>query len=175
MLIKWEYWGMFVMAIITGPFVGGYFTAFRKSANGQRLSFNDFIETFYNPVPTVMINLITGIITAIGTYLFILPGVYFYIALLFAIPFTVFFNMNILNALQSSLIIITRKWLNFFLLMLILLAINILGAIPYGLGLIFTFPFTYAALFVSFVNIFPEILDIQEKEEDNSISPDMFR
>jgi len=177
MLVRWGYWGMSLMAILTGPFVGGFYLAFQKVAGGKRLSFEDFFDSFRNGFPAAAVNIATGLIAALGIYLLVLPGIYFYIAYLFAIPFTVFHNLPLWPAMESSRKIITGRWFGFFLLYLILTLLNLAGALLYGIGLIFTLPFTYAAIFVAFVNIFPETIVYEEEDEDDSevITRDMFR
>ena len=169
--------GIGIMGVITGPFVAGYYYAFDMINKKDRLQIQDFFMGFRNPAPFIILNLLTGIITALGLYLMILPGIYFAIAYFFAIPFMVFFRLDFWQYMEASRKIITKKWGMFFLLILILMIINVIGALLYGFGLIFTIPFTYAAIFVAFRAIFPETEDAETESEENKNELDinMFR
>ena len=169
--------GIGIMGVITGPFVAGYYYAFDMINKKDRLQIQDFFMGFRNPAPYIILNLLTGIITALGLYLMILPGIYFIIAYFFAIPFMVFFRLDFWQSMEASRKIITKKWGMFFLLILILMVINIVGALLYGFGLIFTIPFTYASIFVAFRAIFPETEDAETESDENKNQLDinMFR
>jgi len=169
--------GMGIMGVISGPFIAGYYYAFDLMNKKDRLQLHDLFMGFRNPAPFIILNLMTGIITALGTYLLILPGIYFMIAYFFAIPFMIFFRLDFWQSMEASRKIITKKWGMFFLLILILMVINLIGALLYGFGLIFTIPFTYAAIFVAFRAIFPETEDAETESDENKNQLDinMFR
>jgi len=175
LLSRYGYWGLGIQGILTGPFIAGFYYAFDMLNHKEKLFIQDFFTAFRNPAPFIILNLLTGIITAIGAYLLILPGIYFFIAYFFAIPFMVFFEMGFWQSMEASRQIITKKFGNFLLLILILIAINFLGMLPYGLGLIFTIPFTYASIYVAFRAIFPISDDSEVENDDSKVDITMFR
>lgn len=174
-LSQFGYWGLGIQGIITGPFIAGFYYAFDMLNYKERLVIQDFFIAFKNPAPLIILNLLTGIVTGLGLYLLIVPGIYFLVAYFFAIPFMVFFGMGFWQSMEASRQIITKQWGKFFLLILILLAINVVGVIPYGLGLIFTIPFTYASIYVAFRAIFPATNDSEIEKDDNKVDITMFR
>jgi len=50
--------------------------------------------------------------------------------------------MDFWESIETSVKIVNKRWFNFLLLWVVMLGINILGAIPLGLGLLITFPYT---------------------------------
>jgi len=78
--------------------------------------------------------------------------------------------------MEASRLTITKKLPNFTALILILLVLNILGAFLYGIGLIFTIPYTYASIYVAFNSVFPEISSEAAHEvDDDKLDFTMFR
>ncbi len=181
LLMRLGYYGIAIYAVLTGPLIAGFYHAFAEAERGERLRLDHFFVAFRNPLPYILVNIVTSLLAAIGIYLLVIPGIYLYVAYFFAIPFTVYHRLPLWEAMEASRIIITRKWFAFFLLILILMVLNFIGALLYGFGLIFTLPFTYAAVYVAFASIFGESHQEKDddtdadKDNDNIVSKDMFR
>lgn len=176
-LVKFGYRGMIIQILLSGPFIAGYYNGFRLDYYKVEPSILNYFIIFQAPLNYLFANILVGILTAAGVYLLIVPGIYLFIAYFFTIPFLINRPLNIWQAMEASRLIITKKWLQFLSLILILLSINVLGALLFGLGLLVTIPFTYAAIHIVFFKIFPiEELDENEHNTNNdTINLNMFR
>ena len=87
---------------------------------------------------------------AIGLMLFVVPGLYFEIATVFAIPLILQKNLSVINAFKTSIKMVNENFLEILLIILILIIINGATAFPYGLFSIFTVPFSIAVIAASY-------------------------
>lgn len=174
LLLRLGYAGLFLQALLSGPFIAGFYNAYRLDTLGYKPQLKNFFEGFSNPVNFIITHILTGLITAAGIYLLVLPGIYFAVAYFLAIPFLVNRPFGFWQAMEASRLIITRKWGSFALLILILMVMNLLGALLFGIGLLFTIPFTYAAVHTVFFTIFSE-KNFEDKDKQETINFDMFR
>ena len=98
-------------------------------------------------------SLIGRILTGLAMFLLIIPGIYLAVAFSFASMIIVFANKEFWPALDASRKIITKKWFSFLGFFIVLGLINVLGAIALGIGLLFTIPITYCAIYAAYENI----------------------
>ncbi len=83
---------------------------------------------------------------AIGIILIILPGIYLAVRLQFYSYFIVEHEgMNAIDALKKSMAITEGKFWHLFGFMLLIILVNILGALALGIGLFFTLPMSSIA------------------------------
>ncbi len=80
--------------------------------------------------------------TSIGLILLILPGIYFFIATIYTIPFIVRENIEVIDAIKKSLKLFNENFLISLLIIAIIFLINIFAVVPYGLLSLFTVPFS---------------------------------
>ncbi|MBN2747286.1 MAG: hypothetical protein JXR34_11225 [Bacteroidales bacterium] len=182
LLIRFKYSGLAVQVLLAGPFIAGYFNAFQQDYYGYAPKISHFFAFFQSPVKVIATHLLMSIITVAGLYLLVVPGIYFAIAYYFAIPLIINRDIKIWEAMELSRSIITKQWFRFFLLVLILLVFNVIGAIFFGIGLLFTIPLTYAAVHVVFVEQglieeYAQEIDNHDtnSQNDSQLTMDMFR
>jgi hypothetical protein len=97
------------------------------------------------PLEMVVIGLLYPIIVVVGLVLLILPGLYFAIAFAFAWPLVVLTGTGATDALKLSQKLVQRQLGDFIVFWLVVVVINFLAAIPFGLGLLVTVPATAGA------------------------------
>ena len=154
-LFRFPQVGQIVQLIISGPISAGYYLVINRLRKGQSIQFNDFFDGFrYAFVPSLMVSLLTGIIITIGFALFVVPGILFSIIYLFAMPLVIFSPLNYWSALESSRVIISKKFTEALLFGLTIFAINILGLLTLGIGVLFTIPLSYAMILMAFDDIY---------------------
>jgi NhaP-type Na+/H+ or K+/H+ antiporter len=61
--------------------------------------------------------------------------------------------MEFWDSMEISRKLVTKKWWNIFGFLLLLLLINFAGALVFFVGLLFTIPITYCALYAAFEDI----------------------
>ena len=99
-----------------------------------------------NVVNVLLAALIVGVLTSVGLVLCILPGIAVAIFSAFVYYFTLDQGQDAITAVRSSWSLVAKNFGSVFLLLLALLGINLLGAIPFGLGLFVTIPLSYVAV-----------------------------
>jgi uncharacterized membrane protein len=108
-----------------------------------------------------------------GAFLLLIPGIYFAVAFTFVLPFVVFKNMTVLTALETSRQIITKQWLEVFIFTLILGALNVVGALLWGLGLLISMPFSIIAIYFAYKDVIG--FEAGKDKDDSGISMNYFR
>jgi len=143
----------FAPLFITGPLTAGFFIVARKIRKGESYEFGTFWKGFDHFVPLLLYTLIGGILGFLAFLALIIPGIYLAVAWSFAIPFIIFANMEFWDGMEYSRKLITKKWWNIFGLVILLFLINLIGTLAFFVGLLFTVPITYCAIYAAFEDI----------------------
>jgi hypothetical protein len=139
--------------IISAPLSAGFFLAAHRLEKGERLIFDNFFDGFKFFLPLFILTIVTAVIVFIGYLAFIIPGIYLTVAYTFSIFFVVFGKMEFWDAMETSRKLVHREWLNILLLVLVLAFLNFAGALAFGVGLLFTIPISFCALYAAFDDI----------------------
>jgi hypothetical protein len=138
---------------ITGPLTAGFFLVARKINKNEPYDFGTFWKGFDFFVPLMLYTLVSTILTALAFFALIIPGIYIAVAWAFAIPFIIFAKMEFWDSMVYSRKLITKKWWNIFGFLILLLLINFAGVLVFFVGLLFTIPITYCAMYAAFEDI----------------------
>lgn len=112
--------------------------------DGQRPSLGAFFR-FTNVGNVILASILVGVLTAIGLILFVIPGLIVVFLSWWTLHFVIDRNDSAVDGIRDSFRAISSQAGQVFLLALALIGINILGAIPFGLGLLITVPLTIIA------------------------------
>lgn len=182
LFLKGGYVGNILQSLLNGPFIAGYFYGFQQIYSTKTLQKESLFLGFQNFLPIVMVTVVSNLIVTIGLYLYILPGIFFYVSYLFALPIVIFSRMDFWAAMESSRMIVWKQFLQMFYFALMIIIVNFAGIILLGVGVLFTFPLSQAALFLAYKSIFSTIDRGEEREEekpedsdDNQIKLEHFR
>jgi hypothetical protein len=126
--------------LINAAFVRGAL----HEVDGQRPTFGSFFR-FTNVGNVILASLIVGALTAIGLILFVIPGLIVAFLSWWTLQFVIDREESAMDGLRSSFRAISSQAGPIFLLALAIIGINILGAIPFGLGLLITIPLSTVA------------------------------
>jgi len=141
--------------IVNPPLAAGYFLVADKIRRGESYTFNNFFDGFKVHIGNlIVISLLTGVFTIIGTILCILPGIYLAVAYSIAVPMLLFIKLEFWESMEASRKVIGKNffsWLGFFIV--IWLGALIIGALACGVGLLFTVPVAILATYSAFVDI----------------------
>ncbi len=143
----------FAPLLLLGPLTAGFFIVARKIRKGEAHDFGTFWKGFDYFVPLLLYTLISSILGFVAFLALIIPGIYLAVAWSFAIPFIIFANMEFWDGMEYSRRLITKKWWNIFGLLIVIFFINLVGALAFFIGLLFTVPITYCALYAAFEDI----------------------
>ena len=139
--------GIFLAAVISA--VVGYLiqAALVKGSlaetDGLKPDFGAFVK-FNGPqiLQVILASLLVGIMTGIGFVLCIIPGLVLSFFLFFTMQFVLDAGQDAISAIKSSFSLVGQNVGKVLVVALAFLGINILGAIPCGLGLLVTIPLT---------------------------------
>ena len=146
--------GEVVYAWITLPIAMGVFAISLDRVAGGEVTNDRLFQFFPQATRLLLTTILMTLIIFVGYILLIIPGVYLSVAYLFALPLLVQRRLGILDALEVSRKAITHRWFTVCGVLLILSAMNVIGAIPLGIGLIWTIPWTMLSIGVMYQKIF---------------------
>lgn len=139
-----------VLLSVLGAIISYLITAFlTRGALDESAGRRPDVAAFFrigNVVNVVLAAFLVTILTTIGLFLCVLPGIAVVIFSAFVYYFTLDQGQDAISAIRSSWSVVAKNFGSVFLLLLALLGINILGAIPCGLGLFVTIPLSYVAV-----------------------------
>jgi uncharacterized membrane protein len=139
-----------IVLSIIGTIIGYLITAFfTRGALDETAGRRPDLAAFFrisNVVNVVLAALLVTILTTIGLVLCIVPGLAVIVFSTFVYYFALDRREDAITAIRSSWSLVAKSFGSVLLLLLALLGINILGAIPLGLGLFITIPLSYVAV-----------------------------
>lgn len=155
-----SYVGAVASIAVTSPLFMGNFIVSAKLLQGQTPEFRDFFAGFQYFLPLLLLSLIAGLFIGIGTLLLIIPGVYLAVAYLFASYLVVDRRLDFWPAMELSRHTVNPRWFGFLVFMLLLVLLNLAGAVLLGVGLLVTIPLSFCVVTVAYAEIF----GLQSKE-----------
>lgn len=146
--------GELIYAWITLPVAMGLFAISLDRVAGGEVS-NDRLFLFFPQATRLLVTtVLMTLLIFVGYVLLVVPGLYLSVAYLFVLPLLVQRELGMLDALEVSRKAITHRWFTVLGILLVLALINVIGAIPLGIGLIWTIPWTMLAMGVMYQRIF---------------------
>jgi uncharacterized membrane protein len=131
--------GWFVLLIVGAAIQSGYIGGVLDIANGQQVSVGSFFRP-RNIGQVIIAGLIVGVITTIGFFLCIIPGVIASIMLVFTIVALLDRNLSPVDAVKTSFELSKANFGNVFVTWLAMVATAFVGALLCGIGLLVAVP-----------------------------------
>ncbi len=131
--------GWFVLLIVGAAIQSGYISGVLDIANGQQVSVGSFFRP-RNIGQVIIAGLIVGVITTIGFFLCIIPGVIASIMLVFTIVALLDRNLSPVDAVKTSFELSKANFGNVFVTWLAMVATAFVGALLCGVGLLVAVP-----------------------------------
>lgn len=145
--------GNIVGNILLALLVPGFYIVAFQIARNRPTSFGDFFKGFNRALPILLLAIVRGVFILVGLALFIIPGIYLAISYMFDLPLLLDKKLDFWPAMETSRRIVGKRWFSFFGFGIVLALINIAGAIPLGLGLLFTVPWTICCVVAAYEDI----------------------
>jgi uncharacterized membrane protein len=134
-----------ILTVVVGYLINAAFVqGGLHEVDGRRPSLGSFFR-FTNVGNVILASIIVGVLTAIGLILLVIPGLIVAFLSWWTLQFVIDRNDSAIEGIRSSFRAISSQAGAVFLLALALIGINILGAIPLGLGLLITVPLSTIA------------------------------
>jgi uncharacterized membrane protein len=131
--------GWFLSLIVSAAIQSAYIGGMLDIANGQEVSIGSFFRP-RNIGNVIIAGLIVGIVTTIGLFLCVIPGVIASIMLMFTVVALLDRNLSPVDAVKSSFDLSKANFGNVVLAWLVLIATFIVGALLCGVGLLVAAP-----------------------------------
>jgi uncharacterized membrane protein len=155
--------GWVVGAALGPPLLMGNFIVSARLLQGQKVEFQDFFTAFHFWLPLCLTGFATSVLVGVGFLLLIIPGVYLAVGYLFASLLVVDRRLDFWQAMETSRRTVQPLWFGLFTFALLLLLLNLAGALLLGLGLLVTVPLTFCILTVAYGDIMGFHSDYGEK------------
>jgi uncharacterized membrane protein len=146
--------GVVAAAIVSTPLLMGNFIVSAKLLHGQQPEFSDFFTGFQYFLPLLLLSLVAGLFIGIGTLLLVIPGVYLAVAYLFASYLVIDRRLDFWPAMELSRRTVNPRWFGFFAFMLLLVLLNLAGAVALGVGLLVTIPLSFCTVTAAYADLF---------------------
>jgi len=139
--------------LLGGPVSASYFHMAHRVKHGARIEAGDYFKGFEKFGELIKLNLLIFVVVLLGLALLIVPGVYFAVSYTFSHFFVWFFQMEATEAIRLSRKTVSGNFGQVFLLFLILGAINFLGVLALGIGVLITMPLSFCVVYAAFDDI----------------------
>lgn len=139
--------------VLVSPLGAGIYIVSNRIITGRPVEFGDFFKGFTLFLPLLLVNLVSGLLTVLGFALLIIPGIYLAVSWSMAVPLILFKKMEFWDAMEASRQIVGKKWWSFFGMYLVLILLNLGGALLLGIGLFYTMPLTSCVLYAAYQRI----------------------
>lgn len=144
-------------ALLLPPLYAGFYLVANKISRGESVIYPDFFAGFNYWLITIGISLVSQVLTAVGLFLFVIPGIYLLVAYILAVPMGIFGGLDLWSAMEKSRKLVTRFFWKFFVLVIVLIVYNGLGFLLLGAGILITLPMTFLVIYVVFEDLTSEI------------------
>lgn len=139
-----------VPVIIQGPLIAGFHIYCMKRMLGRPAEFADLFKGFNFFVPTLVASLVISLFAFAGTLLCIIPGLVVTAMYKFTYLFIVDKRMDFWPAMQASHAVVKNDYFGFTMFLLLMVLVNILGALCCVVGIFISVPVTLAAITVAY-------------------------
>ncbi|AGA80825.1 hypothetical protein [Echinicola vietnamensis] len=162
-LLYLKEYALLFSVFLAGPLFSGFYLVANKLKAGEHIAYTDFFQGFTYYIPIILIWLIGQILVSLGLVLFVVPGVYLMVGYSLSILLHIFAGLDFWESLEYSRKIVTKNWWKFFLLVLSLILINIIGALVF-VGVFVTIPVSFFTAYCAFEAVTGDVL-VEEVEE----------
>ncbi len=147
--------GSILGLLVSGPLMGGLYFYFLQRMRGQPVT----VETAFAGFSNRFLHLFLGsfvslLLTVLGFFCLILPGIYLWIAWTFTLPLIMDKRLDFWSAMELSRKMVNRHWWKFFGFVLILGLLHVAGFLVFCLGFFIAAPIAMASLMYAYEDIF---------------------
>ena len=135
--------------------LGGLDYVFLRRIRGQDVEIGDVFAGFNLAfVNLTMAGLVKWLLTSLGLFLCILPGIYLVVGYTFALPLVIDKRLEFWTAMEVSRRVVHEHWWSMFALLIVLALLAFAGFLVCGVGAVITVPVASAALMFVYEDLF---------------------
>ncbi|MCW8821298.1 MAG: hypothetical protein OQK45_03645 [Sulfurovum sp.] len=129
------------------PLIVGVIMLAINYSRGERIELKSIFNYYHLMGKLALAGIMIYIMTIIGFVLLVLPGIYLSIAYVFTLPLIADKGMDVWEAMELSRKAVTKHWFKVFGLFFLLSIMIGLGALVFGIGLIWAVPLLFVTLY----------------------------
>lgn len=149
--IKTYYGISYILGLLVYPFYAGFQYIFHKANTGVSVQFSDLFAGFrQNALQYIIFGLISGIAMGISIMLCFVPVIFVAPLFFLGMPVIFFENATAMEAIRKSFSLVKNNYGTIFGVCIISGLIALAGVIFCGIGLLFTFPIYFAAMYSAY-------------------------
>lgn len=148
---------VYVGIIVTGPLLGGLFSYYLKLIRGEHAELSDAFAGFSPAfLQLMLLSLVSGLLVGLGLMLCLIPGIYLQVVWSLALPLAIDKRLDFWNAMEVSRKVISKYWWQYFGLLLLWLALQVVGILACLVGVFVTLTFSGLAYAYAYEDLFGE-------------------
>jgi len=134
--------------------LAGFYVVSAKLLQRRGPEFQDFFAGFQFFLPLFLLSVISSLLIILGFILLILPGIYLTVCYLFASMLVIDRRLDFWPAMELSRRTVQTQWFGFFVFVLLLVLVNLGGALLLGIGLLVSLPVSACAVAAAYADVF---------------------
>jgi uncharacterized membrane protein len=146
--------GGLISLAVSLPLSVGFFVVSAKLLQRQTPVFQDFFTGFQFFLPLFLLTIVSALFILVGLVLLVLPGIYLMVSYLFASMFVIDRRLDFWPAMELSRRTVQIQWFGVFVFFLLLVLINLGGALALGVGLLISVPVSSCAVAAAYADLF---------------------
>jgi uncharacterized membrane protein len=154
-----------VPIIIQGPLMAGFHIFCMKKMLGRRAEFADLFTGFNFFVPTLVASLVISLFVFAGSLACLIPALIVAAMYKFTYLFIVDKRMDFWPAMQASHAVVKNDYFGFTMFVLLIILVDVLGALCLIIGVFVAVPVTIAAITVAY----REIVGFEQRTVDSLV------
>ncbi|MCW9707111.1 hypothetical protein [Fodinibius salsisoli] len=142
----------------------GFINVMLRLVDDEHVQVSDMFNNFRNFLSYFVGYFLYMLSIILGLFLFVLPGIFIAVRFMFYPYFILEENQSSFVALQKSYYLSEEMTVELFLFGIVVITLNIVGALLFGIGILFTYPLTTMATAVVFKSLVNETEGIPSEQ-----------
>lgn len=139
-----------LIMILAFPLAGGFMLVCREADKNGVANLATLFEGFKGQYwgRLIVLGLSYFVLSKIALMLFVIPGIYVWVAAVLACPFVMFSNLNGIDALKTSFKLVNKSWFTVFQILFVASLIGFLGYFLCVVGRLASYPFVLVTVYM---------------------------
>jgi predicted Ser/Thr protein kinase len=142
--------------LVVGPLIGGLYYYFLKKVRREKVTveaaFCGFTKERF--LHLFLAGFATSLMTWVGFFCLVLPGIYLWVAWMFTLPLVVDKQLDFWSAMELSRKVVTQHWFKFFGMTLLMVLLMFAGVILLWVGILVAMPLIFLTVMYAYEDIF---------------------
>jgi predicted Ser/Thr protein kinase len=142
--------------LVVGPLIGGLYYYFLKKVRREKTTVEAAFCGFNRErfLHLFLAGFATSLMTWVGFFCLVLPGIYLWVAWMFTLPLVVDKQLDFWSAMELSRKVVTQHWFKFFGMTLLMVLLAFAGALVLWVGLLVAMPIIFLTRMYAYEDIF---------------------